>query len=124
MEKTIAIFALLLLLLLLCSCAHAPGEKLLNGLEHDTQTSDIDINIVTGLGKATYFCNKYLLNQGKYGIFTLNIALNFGVFFGCSLVEWDANGDVQKCTIYRVADWDWITDHEMRHCKGYADQSY
>ena len=97
-----------------------PGSTLFDGLDHPTPIEAITVTKTVGLWETTSFCNSGM----EAHVVALNCMFNACVVMGCADVRWDGNGDIQTCDVYVAYDWDWLVDHEMRHCSGYADVLY
>jgi len=112
-----------LLLLGLTACAPMPGNTLFPGLDHPTPIEEVAVTIHIDALKTSIYCNKAMWESGKEGLVIANIALNFGMIPACSTMRW-TDGKITTCDIYASFDWQWMIDHEMRHCMGYADVLY
>ena len=51
----------------------------------------------------------------------LGVILSAGCTLGCSLVSGPAVGQIERCEIWYPEGWEWVRQHELQHCKGYAD---
>jgi len=117
---TLRFISILLAILLVSSCAPMPGNDLLTGLSQPTSLETVRITKTVGLWETTSFCNRGM----EPHVVALNCLLNACVVMGCADVKWNEEGHIESCDIYVAYDWDWIVDHEMRHCMGYADVFY
>ena len=62
-------------------------------------------------------CNKLYWDRGEY----FGVVLSAGCTFGCSLVSGGEVGKIERCEIWYPEGWEWVRQHELQHCKGYAD---
>lgn len=113
-------YLLLVLALILCSCAPMPGSVLFEGLTEPTPIEEVRIHKTVGWVETSVECSKRI----KPHLVFLNCLLNFCVVMGCAEVYWDDTGKVTDCYVWAAADWDWIVDHELKHCEGYKDKLY
>ena len=111
---------ILLLCLILSGCAPMPGPELWPGLTEPTPIEQVDVTITIGLVETVAECNSRM----AWHQVALGCLLNFCIPMGCSTAHWDDTGKIYKCEIWAVADWDWIIDHELKHCEGYRDKLY
>jgi len=98
-----------------------PGNDLYPGLTEPTPLDEIDLTVTVGINEASQFCNSKMLELGYYGLFSFNCLFNGCVTLGCAVYEYD-DGKINKCDVY-VA-WEFLLDHELRHCQGYDDKWY
>lgn len=101
-----------------------PGPHLFPGLQSPTPLDDVSINIVYGPLETSRACNRKLIDEGKWGIVALNCLLNGCFVAGCASVTWFPDGKVYRCDVYAAWDADFIVEHELKHCEGYADALY
>lgn len=109
----------LLLAVLLGACAPMPGSKLFPNLEQPTPIEVVSVTIHKGFFLPTEYCLPRLPMHQQL----LAFIGNFGIVPACSTVTFTEDGtEVATCEVYVMADW--MIEHEMQHCKGYADSWY
>jgi len=111
--------AILLAMLFLTGCAPMPGATLFPGLDHP---SDQQATVVIGIAETNRVCNSLAIDRNPKG-FLLNCLFNFCFVLGCADVE-IKDGKIIKCTAYSSFNLDFIIEHELKHCDGYADLLY
>ena len=112
---------ILILSLLLSSCAPLPGTQLYPELTEAVELEDIDLTVTIGFEETSQFCNKKMTELGYEWMVAFNCLFNFCASLGCAVYEYD-DGKINKCDVY-VA-WEFLLDHELRHCQGYKDVWY
>ena len=70
-----------------------------------------------GLLETASACNRLHWDRGE----RLGVILTMGMTLGCSLVSGQAVGQIEQCEIWYPEGWEWVRQHELQHCKGYAD---
>ena len=110
--------ALLLVVSQLLGCAPLPGGKLFPGLTHETQLKDIpDLRIhEASLPISAVICQWAMFKQRP--IFSL---IFFGGIWACADVIPDGRGGVKRCEVWAPG---FLMEHELEHCKGWADKWY
>ena len=113
---------ILLLCLILSGCAPMPGGELFPEISQPADLEDIHITKTIGVQITTEKCGQALFDYNPK-VFWANVLLNFGIPLGCAIVH-HVDGVPVMCEVYAVADWDWIINHELRHCQGFKDSLY
>lgn len=107
----------------LLSCAPMPGNLLFKGLDHPTPLENIEITETISFTETYIFCNK-MMAEHRPGLFVFNVFMNLGFYPGCVILQWDKDGNINKCDTYISFDLEWLREHELRHCMGYDDVLY
>jgi hypothetical protein len=105
---------------MLSACAPMPGTALIPGVSKPAQLEEVSVVIHYGLWETTSFCNAGI----KSSLVFANCLLNACLWFGCADVRWDSEGKIKTCDVYLAFESDYLLEHELRHCKGYADTLY
>ena len=111
--------ALTIALLFLSACSPTPGPwGMIDGVErvHDLGEMKVVEHVGTFRETATA-CNKLYWQRGK----KIGVILSLGLTAGCSLVSGPAVGQIERCEIWYPDGWEWVRQHELQHCRGYAD---
>ena len=113
------IITIMIISILLSGCAPLPGGKFLPEITHETALQDIpDLEIhEVALPIAAAKCHWEMFKQNP--IFTT-------IFFGggiwaCADITPDGKGGVRRCEVWAPS---FLLDHELEHCKGWADRWY
>lgn len=109
----------LALLLLLSACSPMPGNfGLIDGVTRVHDLAEVQvIEHPGGLIETASACNRLHWDRGE----RLGVILSAGCTLGCSLVSGPAVGQIERCEIWYPAGWEWVRQHELQHCRGYAD---
>ena len=98
-----------------------PGNDLYPGLTEAVPLEEVDVTITVGFEEASQTCNRLMAELGKPWMVVFNCLFNYCISFGCSVFHHN-EGKVESCEVY-VA-WEFLLDHELRHCQGYKDVWY
>lgn len=97
-----------------------PGNDFLHGVTHPTDINDVEVIIAIDIVETQYYCTKYApLHQ-----VILNCITNACFIPACAIPIRDGKGGIEKCYIYSWAEFDFLIEHERRHCEGYKDIFY
>ena len=110
--------AVLLVISQLIGCAPLPVGKLFPGLTHETQLQDIpELKIhKLSLPASAVICQWVMFKERP--IFSL---IFFGGIWACADVRPNGKGGVQSCEVWAP---NFLLNHELEHCKGWADKWY
>ena len=95
-----------------------PGGKFLPEITHETALQDIpkfEVHKVP-LPVAMAKCHWELFKERP--VFTM---IFFGGIWACADVEPDGKGGVKRCEVWAPG---FLMEHELEHCKGWADKWY
>ena len=111
--------ALTLAMLLLAACSPMPGSfGLIDGVERVHDLGEMEVIEHAGTFRETAAeCNKLYWQRGQ----KIGVILSLGLTAGCSLVSGSAVGHIERCEIWYPDGWEWVRQHELQHCRGYAD---
>jgi len=104
-----------LILLLASGCTHlSPQNQLFEELDHEIPEEYLEesVNI-----SSYYDVHSNCVRLGGNPIVAI---LGFPVL-GCASLFHGVEEGTYYCEIWMVADWDWLYEHEHRHCLGYSD---
>ena len=109
----------LALLLLLSACSPMPGNfGMIDGVTRVHDLAEVQvIEHPGGLIETASACNRLYWDRGE----RLGVILSAGCTLGCSLVSGPDVGQIERCEIWYPAGWEWVRQHELKHCRGYAD---
>ena len=107
------------LLLLLSACSPMPGNfGLIDGVTRVHSLDEMEVvEHPGGLLDTASACNRLYWDRGEL----LGVILSAGCTLGCSLVSGPAVGQIERCEIWYPAGWEYVREHELKHCQGYAD---
>ena len=111
--------ALTLASLFLAACSPMPGAfGLIDGVERVHDLGEMKVVEHVGTFRETAAaCNKLYWQRGQ----KIGVILSLGLTAGCSLVSGPAVGQIERCEIWYPDGWEWVRQHELQHCRGYAD---
>ena len=111
--------ALTVAMLFLSACSPMPGAfGLINGVERAHDLGEMEVIEHPGtLREVAGACNRLHWDRGQ----RLGVILTMGMTLGCSLVSGPAVGQIEQCEIWYPDGWEWVRQHELQHCRGYAD---
>ena len=105
--------------LFLSACTPPPGNwGLIEGVERVFPLEEVRVIEHPGtLREVAGACNRLHWDRGQ----RLGVILTMGMTLGCSLVSGPAVGQIEQCEIWYPEGWEWVRQHELQHCRGYAD---
>ena len=111
--------ALTLVSLFLAACSPMPGSfGLIDGVERVHDLGEVEVVEHAGTFRETASaCNNLYWQRGQ----KIGVILSLGLTAGCSLVSGPAVGRIERCEIWYPEGWEWVRQHELQHCRGYAD---
>ena len=111
--------ALTLASLFLAACSPMPGAwGLIDGVERVHDLGEMEVVEHAGTFRETASaCNNLYWQRGQ----KIGVILSLGLTAGCSLVSGSAVGQIERCEIWYPEGWEWVRQHELQHCRGYAD---
>lgn len=113
-------YILLALILMLSSCAPMPGGKFLKGIDHVTELEDIPELIIhdVSIFESTAVCNYLVFKENP-----LLVIVTMGGIPACADVTPDGKGGIKKCEVWAPGE-GYLMEHELMHCRGWADKWY
>ena len=111
--------ALTLVSLFLAACSPMPGSfGLIDGVERVHDLGEMEVVEHAGtFGETASACNNLYWQRGQ----KIGVILSLGLTAGCSLVSGPTVGQIERCEIWYPDGWEWVRQHELQHCRGYAD---
>ena len=104
---------------LLISCSPMPGNfGMIDGVTRVHSLGEMEVvEHPGGLIETASACNRLHWGRGE----RIGVLLTGGCTLGCSLISGPAVGQIERCEIWYPEGWEWVRQHELQHCKGYAD---
>ena len=100
-----------------------PGNTLMKGISKEANLDDIELIIHKGNFISTSAaCHKITWPINPW-MSILSVPLNFGVVPGCSLIQFNGDGEIYKCEVW-YSGFEFLLEHELRHCRGFKDRLY
>ena len=111
----------MLLILLLSACSPMPGNfGLQPGIERAHDLSEVSVLEHPGTVWGTMCaCNGLYWDNGLGG--KLGVISTLGLTMGCSVISGTQPGVIRWCEIWYPEGWEQVREHELQHCRGYAD---
>ncbi|MDX9833010.1 MAG: hypothetical protein RBU35_22260 [Anaerolineae bacterium] len=109
----------MLLILLLSACSPMPGNfGLIDGVTRVHSLDEMEVvEHPGGLIETASACNRLHWGRGE----RIGVLLTGGCTLGCSLVSGQAVGQIERCEIWYPDGWEYVREHELKHCQGYRD---
>jgi hypothetical protein len=113
--------ALTIAMLFLAACSPMPGSwGLQPGIDRVHDLSEIEVREHPGTVPGTAAtCNGIYWREGVAG--KLGVILTLGMTGGCAVISGTEPGVIRWCDIWYPDGWERVRQHELQHCRGYAD---
>ena len=104
---------------LLISSSPMPGNfGMIDGVTRVHSLGEMEvIEHPGGLIETASACNRLHWGRGE----RIGVLLTGGCTLGCSLISGPAVGQIERCEIWYPEGWEWVRQHELKHCQGYRD---